>query len=67
MADIWWVAFGDSDDDVRHMLDGYEADETFCGLAAPLEGRTDKLGDHRPCDNCSEINARRTDTDAVPA
>ena len=65
MTDYEWAVIGS---DVRHAVPP-DGSVTLCGLPLDSERKqtwTDTLGRERPCDNCTEIIARRADV-GVPA
>ena len=72
MADFDWCVLGDppapTESDIWHMVAPQSA-ITVCGLpvANPDEEWrwADKLGNHRPCDNCTEVIARKADVEST--
>ena len=71
MTDFDWCVLGEppkDEADIWHMVAPQSA-KTVCGLpvANPDEEWrwTDRLGNHRPCDNCTEILAHKADAVAT--
>jgi hypothetical protein len=71
MTDFDWCVLGEppkDEADIWHMVVPQSA-TTVCGVpvANPDEEWrwADRLGNHRPCDNCTEILAHRADVLAV--
>jgi hypothetical protein len=70
MADFDWCVLGvppaPTESDIWHMVAPGSA-TTVCGLSVANPDEewrwADKLGNHRPCDNCSEIIARKADAE----
>jgi hypothetical protein len=76
MTDFDWCVLGEppapTEADIWHMVTPGSA-TTVCGVIAANPDEewrwADKLGAHRPCDNCTEIIARMADaaSDQEPA
>ena len=58
-----------TDREVWHMVRDVDQHKTLCGLEMSV-GRVysirDELGDKNPCDNCTEVAARREDAGTQP-